>query len=74
MLGGHAGGDTFVFAADFGKATIVNSSPSLGALQFDHNVATPAQELGHSEGAASDAPLLQIADLWQHHHNDFHIV
>jgi serralysin len=78
MLGGHPGGDNFVFAANFSKGTIANNAPALDHIQFNHLAATFGLDAAHENAwsAAEASAMLHgaAADMLQHHLGDFHLV
>jgi CARDB len=87
LLAGSAGGDTFVFAPNFGNATITNFRPALDHIQIDHTVfATVAALLANTHDDAHVNAVIDAGtnhtitvqdvttDTLQHHLNDFHIV
>ena len=84
-LTGGAGSDTFVFSsAIFGKDTIMDFTPGVDVLQFDHSVFTDAATaLSHAAQVggdvvvtldANDTVTLHNTNLMALHAADFHIV
>jgi serralysin len=82
---GLAGGDTFVFAANFGNVTLTNFDPETDVIEIDHTVFADFQELlaaAHDDGSGNaviaadshDTITLKnvtVAQLVQHQ-GDFH--
>jgi hypothetical protein len=82
---GLAGGDTFVFAANFGNVTLTNFDPGTDEIEIDHTVFADFQELlaaAHDDGSgnaviAADShdtitiKNVTVAQLVQHQ-GDFH--
>jgi len=80
-----ANGDTFVFAANFGNATISNFHPATDVIEIDHTVIanfqallTAAQDDGHGNAVITADPHdtitiknVTVAQLVQHQ-SDFH--
>jgi T1SS-143 domain-containing protein len=82
---GLAGGDTFVFAANFGNVTLTNFDPGTDEIEIDHTVFADFQELlaaAHDDGSGNaviaadphDTITIKnvtVAQLVQHQ-GDFH--
>jgi Ca2+-binding RTX toxin-like protein len=86
LKGSVAGGDTFVFAPNFGNDTISNYTPGQDVIAIDHTIfasASAAVAAATDVGGnavihvdANDSIILtgiSVATLTQHQ-NDFHIV